>query len=324
MNLFEKVKIGTMEAPNHFVRSATYEGKATEDGYPTEGTRKIYEALAKSGVGTIITSYSYITDYEQPQKYQLGIYSDAMIPAYKELTDAVHKYGSRIVMQIVHGSSWGQGYPESAKILGPSAVKHPDSGLVSKEMTKEEIKDVIQYFAEAAKRVKAAGFDGVQIHCAHSYLLAHFISPLFNQRTDEYGGSVENRIRIVRQVYHAVRNAVGMDYPIWIKMNSTDELPGGLTVDEFLEMAEALSEDGIDCIEVSGDKWPTHKQEERAYYREGAMKLSDLVDTPIILTGGLRELSDLKAVYENSRVTLFGFARPFMKNPDFLRTLKEQ
>lgn len=158
MNLFEKTKIGQLNVANHFIRSATFEGKATKEGYPTEKTKEIYENLAKGNVGTIITSYTYITDYEQPEKFQLGIYDDQMIDAYKNLTDTIHQYDSKIIMQIVHGSSWGQGYPDTAKILGPSVEIHPDSKLVSKEMTKEEIKNVVQAFANAAKRVKKAGF----------------------------------------------------------------------------------------------------------------------------------------------------------------------
>ncbi len=104
-------------------------------------------------------------------------------------------------------------------------------------------------------------------------------------------------------------------------MNPTDEVSGGLVVEDFLEMAKLLADDGIDCIEVSGDKWSTHKTDERAYYKEGAMRLAKLVHTPVILTGGLRELSDLEPIYKNSNVTLFGFARPFIKNPEFLKTL---
>ncbi len=174
----------------------------------------MYKALAEGHVGTIITSYTYITDYEQPEKNQLGIYCDDMIPAYKELTDEIHKTDSKIIMQIVHGSSWGQGYPEKARILGPSAVTFERSGLTPKEMTKEEIQQVVQLFANAASRVKKAGFDGVQIHVAHSYLSAQFISPIYNHRADEYGGSTKNRFRIVKEVYEAVRSAVGADYPV--------------------------------------------------------------------------------------------------------------
>lgn len=324
MNLFKETTIGNLEVSNHFIRSATYEGKATEDGYPTQQTINIYQKLAEGNVGTIITSYSYITDYEQPQKYQLVIYSDDMIPAYKNLTDQIHQYNSKIIMQIVHGSSWGQGYPETAKILGPSTMEHPDSHLVSKEMTKDEIQEVVQLFAKAALRVKKAGFDGVQIHCAHNYLLAHFISPLFNHRIDEYGGSVENRFRIVKEVYLAIREAVGKDYPVWIKMNSSDELPGGLTVEDFLYMASELAKLGISAIEVSGDRWKTHSLKERAYYKDAAIKLSKIIDTPIILTGGLRKMSDLKDVMLHSRINLFGFARPFMRDPYFIESLKKE
>ena len=136
-----------------------------------------------------------------------------MIPDYQKVVDAVHALGSKIFMQIVHGSSHSQGYPDSARILGPSALVHPTSGLTPQEMTKDDIRAVVQLFADAAVRVKKAGFDGVQIHCAHGYLLSHFISPIFNRRTDEYGGSVENRLRIVLEVYHAIRKAVGPDYP---------------------------------------------------------------------------------------------------------------
>lgn len=323
MNLFEKTKIGQLDVVNHFIRSATFEGKATKEGYPTEKTKEIYENLAKGNVGTIITSYTYITDYEQPEKFQLGIYDDQMIEAYKNLTNTIHQYDSKIIMQIVHGSSWGQGYPETAKILGPSIKTHPDSKLISKEMTKEEIKNVVQAFANAAMRVKKAGFDGVQIHCAHSYLLAQFISPLFNHRDDEYGGSVENRFRIVEEVYTAIRKKVGKDYPIWIKINSSDELDNGLTVDDFIYMSKKLSKLGIDAIEVSGDRWKSHSLKERAYYKEPAIALSKEITTPIILTGGLREMKDLENIMTQSNINLFGFARPFLKNNNFLKTLKQ-
>lgn len=321
MDLSKETKIGKMEVRNHFLRSATFEGAATEAGFPTEAISATYRKLANGGVGTIITSFAYISAYEQPQKNQLAIYSDDQITSYQKLTSDVHDYGAKIVMQIVHGSSLSQGYPERARILGPSSMKHPASGLTSQEMTEKDIQNVIRHFANAALRVKASGFDGVQIHCAHGYLLAQFLSPLFNHRTDKYGGPIQNRIRIVEEVYQAIRTAVGEDYPVWIKMNTSDEQPNGLTVEEFLEMAMILSNAGIDAIEVSGEHWHRHKLTERAYYKEAAMQLSKSVDTPIILTGGLRELSDLTPIYENSKVDLFGFARPFMKNPNFIKTL---
>ncbi|MCR6546403.1 NADH:flavin oxidoreductase [Dehalobacterium formicoaceticum] len=321
MNLFDKTQIGSLDVKNHFLRSATYEGKATKEGFPTEATKSIYRNLALCGVGTIITSYTYITEYEQPDKHQLGIYNDSFVEAYRDLTDTVHTYDTQIVMQIVHGSSLSQGYPERAKILGPSAIVHPASGITPQEMTKDEIQDVVRSFADAAGRVKAAGFDGVQLHCAHGYLLAQFISPLFNQRTDEYGGSVQNRLRILLEVYEAVRKNVGKDYPVWVKMNSSDEVPNGLEIEDFLKISVQLAQAGIDAIEVSGDQWSKHKANERLYYKEAAIKLSEAVDIPVILTGGIRTIADMKQVYQNSKVNLFGFARPFLKNPAFIQSL---
>lgn len=324
MTLFEETQIGNLNVKNHFVRSATYEGKATDDGRPTDDIKNQYVELAKGDVGTIITSYAYITSYEQPTRNQLGIYDDSLIPDYVKIVDEVHAYGSKIIMQIVHGSSIGQAYIETAKVLGPSPVTHPTSHITPQEMTQEDIRNVVHYFALAAKRAKLAGFDGVQIHCAHGYLLSQFISPLFNHRHDQYGGNIENRSRIVLEVYQAIREEVGEDYPIWIKINSSDEQEGGLTVEEFITIATKLSEDGIDAIEVSGNQLKIHKSQERAYYKDAAIRLSHVISTPIILTGGLRELKDILPIYESSHVQFFGFSRPFMKDTSFIKKLQSQ
>lgn len=322
LDLFKSTKIGDIDTRNHFVRSATAEGRATEHGLPTEDIKALYMALAKSDVGTIITSYSYIADYEQPAKNQLGIYSDESIPYYKDITDAVHALNGKIVMQIVHGSSISQAYPRSAKILGPSAVVHPSSGLIPKEMDLEDMKKVKGLFANAARRAKEAGFDGVQIHCAHGYLLAQFLSPILNKRKDDYGGSWRNRIRFAEEVYQAVRQAVGNDFPVWIKINSSDEMEGGLSVEDFLKMATHLAQQGIDAFEVSGEQWSLHRNNERAYYKDAAVQLAERVDVPVILTGGLREKADIENIAGNSKVQFFGFARPFLRNINFLETLR--
>lgn len=320
-DLFGKGRLGGIEVRNHFVRSATFERRATEDGYPTKTIEGIYLALADGGVGTIITSYTFIAGYEQPRQHQLGIYDDALVPAYRDLVQKVHERGSKIVMQIAHGSSLSQGYPETARVLGPSAVENPESGIVPQEMSEDDIAAVTGLFTAAARRVKEAGFDGVQLHCGHGYLLSQFTSPLFNKRTDGYGGDAPNRYRFVGEVYQAVRDAVGRDFPVWIKMNSSDEQEGGLTVDDFLVGARGLASAGIDCIEVSGNRWASHARDERAYYADAAVRLSEEVDTPIILTGGLRTMDDLKAVCERSRIRYFGFARPLMSDPEFLKSL---
>ena len=322
MNLFDTAYIGNLKVRNHFLRSATYEGRADDDGSPNDEILRIYRELAEGGIGTIITSYTYIADYEKPADNQLGIYSDELTAKYKPLTEAVHSGGSRIIMQLVHGSSFRQADPDNARIMGPSAIEHPDSGLTPKEMTISDIKDMAELFAKAAARAKDAGFDGVQIHAAHGYQLSQWITPIFNRRTDEYGGSALNRFRIISDVYYAVREAVGVDFPVWIKINSSDEVPGGITVEDFLEMGREAARIGIDAIEVSGNRWRYHPETDRAYYREAAVRLAELIDKPVILTGGLRDLSQLEEISSSSKVNLFGFARPLITDPGFINRLK--
>lgn len=295
------------------------EGMATSDGRPTKAIAKLYTNLADHHVGTIITSYTYITDYEQPNKNQLGIYSDALIPDYQKVTEQVHQHGGKIVMQIVHGSSLSQGYPKKARILGPSAIPNPDSGLVPQEMTMEDIHQVTMLFADAAQRVKKAGFDGVEIHAAHGYLLLQFISPLFNHRRDAYGGSLENRFRFLDEVYQSIRQRVGADYPVWIKLISSDEEPGGLSNDDFIWMGKQLVQQGMNAIEVNGNKWQMHPFKEHAYYFDVASRLQKEVKTDIILTGGLRNREDIEKATK-AGISYFGFARPFIQNIDFLKT----
>ena len=206
--------------------------------------------------------------------------------------------------------------------MGPSAIEHPDSGLAPKEMTISDIKDMAELFAKAAVRARAAGFDGVQIHAAHGYQLSQWITPIFNRRTDEYGGSALNRFRIISDVYYAIREAVGAEFPVWIKIKSSDEVPGGITMEDFLEMGREAARIGIDAIEVSGNRWKFHPETDRAYYREAAVRLAELIDKPVILTGGLRELAQLEEISETSKVNLFGFSRPLITDPGFINTLK--
>ena len=322
MNLFDNTRIGNLSVKNHFIRSATYEGKADDDGAPNEQIVDIYRELAEGGIGTIITSYTYIADYEKPAVNQLGIYSDKLIDKYIPVVEAAHSSGSRIIMQLVHGSSFKQADPANAVILGPSAVRHQESGLTPREMSISDIADMAELFAKAAVRAKAAGFDGVQIHAAHGYQLSQWITPIFNKRTDKYGGSALNRFRIVSDVYYAIRSSVGEDFPVWLKINSSDEVPGGITMEDFLEMGREAARIGIDAIEVSGNRWRFHPETDRAYYREAAVRLADMIDIPVILTGGLRELEQMEEISKTSRVNLFGFARPLITDPRFIYSLK--
>ncbi len=320
MNLFEETMIGGIKSRNHFIRSATGEGRATEEGFPTDQIKNVYVTLAKNEVGIIVTSLTSVASYEQASRNQLAIDRDELIPTYKEVTDAVHAEGGKIVMQLFHGSSTSQAFPHTAKILGPSAVRNPYSGLVPKEMSEEDMKEVAKLFAKAALRAKKAGFDGVQIHGAHSCLLSQFLSPVYNRRTDQYGGNRENRYRFVGQVYQAVRNAVGEDYPIWIKLDSTDGYEDGLSVEDFVWTSKQLSDAGMNAIEVSGMVQPRFYR--GAYYREAAENAAKQIDADVILTGGIRSLEDMNEICNESKVRFFGMSRPFLSYPNYLKGMK--
>ena len=212
--LFEPSEINGMKLANRFVRSATWEGMAADDGACTPKLTDLMVGLARGGVGLIISSHAYVSPEGQAGPWQLGIYDDRLIPGLGDMTTAVHKNGGKIVMQLAHA-----GYFAGAKLTGqtpmaPSSVEGFAKGPRN-EMTVNDIQAVVKAYGAAAKRAQIAGFDGVQIHSAHGYLLSQFLSPAFNQRQDEYGGDIGNRARALLEVFREVRQAVGEDYPDW-------------------------------------------------------------------------------------------------------------
>jgi 2,4-dienoyl-CoA reductase-like NADH-dependent reductase (Old Yellow Enzyme family) len=188
-SLFEKVGLGTITVPNRFVRSATWEGMAGDDGSVTDGIIDMYTALAEGGVGLIITGHAYVSKEGQAVPWQLGIYDDGLLKGLSRLADVVHARDGRIVVQLSHAGCRGAASITGMEPIGPS-VMIGDQGQVCREMEADDLSRVARDFASAAARAEAAGFDGVQIHGAHSYLISEFLSPCHNKRSDEYGGTV--------------------------------------------------------------------------------------------------------------------------------------
>lgn len=332
--LFEQTSILNMNLKNRFFRGALWEMLADEKGHMTPELFNVYEELAKGGVGTILTGYAYVTENEQPNPNMMGIYDDSFIEEYKQLTDMVHAHGSNIIMQIVYGGSQTSLNPPSPVIWGPSAVKNEFSAITPKEMTQDDLNQLVQAFADAALRVKKAGFDGVEFHGAHGYLLSQFLSPYFNRRTDSYGGSIKNRARIIFEVYAAVRKTVGEDFPILIKLNSADYAEEGLTTDESLFVARELARLGINAIEVSGgnESFPSVinnnlgparrkvalSKDNESYFKDYATELASSVDIPVILIGGNRHLDVMENLLNNHQISYFSLARPLTAEPDLI------
>jgi 2,4-dienoyl-CoA reductase-like NADH-dependent reductase (Old Yellow Enzyme family) len=329
--LFEPGEINGMKLKNRFVRSATWEGMAADDGSCTPKLISLMANLARGGVGLIISSHSYVQKVGQASYRQIGIHEDQMIAGLKKMTAAVHDQRGKIVCQLAHG-----GFLANAKLSGqtpiaPSSVEGIDKGL-RKEMTPEDINGVIKAFAAAAGRAKSAGFDGIQIHGAHGYLLSEFVSPMFNLRTDEYGGSIENRTRLPLEVFKAIRTAVGNDYPVLIKLNSKEFVDNGLTPEEFVQVGKMLAEAGIDAIEVSGglaispkirpSQLGINKEEKEAYFQQEARALKRQTDIPIILVGGNRSFHVAERILEEGVADYISMARPLIREPHLINRWK--
>ncbi len=297
-SLFDNFTIGNLSLANRFVRSATWEGMCDDHGQPRETLPQLYSALAEGGVGLIISGYAYVRSDGKQLPGKMGIDRDDLITPLARLTRAVHDAGGHIFCQLVHA-----GGQTSAKTIGrtplaPSAIKAENYPEQAEELTLKEIKSLINSFGDAARRARQAGFDGIQIHGAHGYLINQFLSPLTNRRQDDYGGSLENRMRFLEEVYEKVRSCVGPDYPVTIKLTGSDNQEGGFTLDESVIVAQRLAATGMDAIEVSsgtvasGALGPVRQgidsEVKEAYNIDKAERIKQAVDIPVIVVGGLR------------------------------------
>jgi 2,4-dienoyl-CoA reductase-like NADH-dependent reductase (Old Yellow Enzyme family) len=332
--LFEETRLNGMTLKNRFVRSATWEGMATEDGFATRKLIDLMEELAGGEIGLIISGHAYVEPRGQASPNQLGAYDDAQIPGLTEMAKAVHQKGGKIVLQIAHAGCHALLKKTGRTPVSPSVMKDKDGNAFSREMTKEDVQNIVSAMGRAAKRAMNAGFDGVQIHAAHGYLLSQFLSPFYNHRTDEYGGSVENRARAVFETAAAVRSAVGKEIPILIKMNSEDFIEGGMTVDDMLETAALLEKSAIDAVELSGGiQYSKPKQspvrtvridtpEKEVFYRRAAERFSASVNLPLILVGGIRSFSVAQQLVEEKTADYIAMSRPLIREPDLVAKWK--
>lgn len=252
--LFEPIRMRKLEIPGRLVKSATTETRCTEDGFVTEDLIRYYDQIAAGGTPLLITGNAYFDLFSKAAPRQLAADSDDKIPGLRRLSDAVHRHGSRIFLQIYHVGR--QALPRLAgrkEAISASPVFEPALGVRPREITPEEMRAVVDGLAKAAGRGKRAGFDGIQIHAAHGYLLSAFLTPHTNRRTDAYGGPLENRMRLLIEVYRAVREEVGPDFPVILKINGSDELflRKGLGPEETVAVAKRMEEEGIDAVEVS-------------------------------------------------------------------------
>jgi 2,4-dienoyl-CoA reductase-like NADH-dependent reductase (Old Yellow Enzyme family) len=333
--LFESTSIESLQLKNRSVRSATWSGVAGRKGAITDSAVEFYSNLADGGVGLIITGAQYVVPNGIGMPYQKGNYSDDLLPGLIRLAEAIHFRGGKVVAQIVHAGVRANPelFFEEGEIWGPSAILDPLTGRIPKEMTVQEISQLIEAYAAAASRAKKAGFDGVQLHAAHGYGINQFLSSASNDRSDGYGGSIGRRYRFLGEVLEAVRGSVGTDYPVLIKLSGHDYCEGGLVPEESLYVARRLEEDGIDCIEVSaGSRASTegmipfrlnvHREEDEAYLAQLAGRFAEAVDIPIITVGGIRSPGVISGILSRGLADYVALSRPLIREPHLINRWK--
>jgi 2,4-dienoyl-CoA reductase-like NADH-dependent reductase (Old Yellow Enzyme family) len=333
VDLFSPVRIGVLELKNRLVRSATAEHLATEPiGRATPALASLYGELARGGVGLIITGHAYISPEGKAHTEMLSAHCDQMIPGLRTLTSTVHAEGGRIALQISHAGRQS-GDPNVARTLAPSAVPTP-SGSTPQEMTPGEIVEAIYAYGQAARRAQSAGFDAVQVHAAHGFLIGEFLSPHTNRRRDAWGGDFERRLRFLASVCEAVRGEVGPKFPVLVKLGMMDNLelvPDGLTPDDGARIVSHLADFGLDAVEVSGGyaggaafngRVGVGSSVPEAYFRPLARRAKAATQLPVMLVGGLRSRAVMDDVLASGDADVISLCRPLIREPDLPNRLE--
>jgi 2,4-dienoyl-CoA reductase-like NADH-dependent reductase (Old Yellow Enzyme family) len=256
------LQIGNLTVPGRLYKSATSETRATDEGYVTDELLEFYEPMVRAGTPLIVTGNLFVSLQAKSAGRQAGIDSDDKKSGLREWVQLAHRGGSLLVAQLNHGGrQMVQSSDPGKATVSASSVREPLYGTKPRPLRTDEIPALVDTFAAAAARAQDVGFDGVQIHAAHGYLLGQFLTPHTNRRNDEYGGSLDNRLRLLREVFRAIRARVGDDFPILLKMNGTDMLPlrKGATTAELVRVAEIMADEGIDAVEISRghyESWP--------------------------------------------------------------------
>ncbi len=332
-------KIGNVVIKNRLVRSATFEQMATDKGEVTDELVELYKRLASGGIGLIITSHTAVHPEGYSNPKQMRLVDDTYIQGLKRISGTIHEQGSgcKVFLQITHAGRQ-QIRPELSHLaVAPSAVFDVLFQRTPRKLTIEEIDRIIDCFADGIRRAREAGFDGVQLHAGHGWLLSSFLSPHTNRRNDAFGGSTLNRTRVFSEIYRRSRRKVGEDFPILVKMNTDDYVPGGMDLPEAARVAAILSDIGFAAIETSGGMWEALIRDEKdlgwkplpipearvrikpgkteAYFWANAREMKKSVKAPIILVGGIRSLETVEAILAEGNIDFCSMSRPLIREP---------
>jgi 2,4-dienoyl-CoA reductase-like NADH-dependent reductase (Old Yellow Enzyme family) len=324
--LLDAITIRHLELKNRIVLPPMATSKSRDDGAVTSLLVDHYLGRARAGVGLIIVEHAYVLPAGKASRKQLGIHQDALLPGLKELAQAVHQAGSKVGIQINHAGSRTSAELIGAQPLAPSDVLVPGDEEVPRSASADELEEISSAFASAARRAVQAGFDFVEVHGAHGFLLSEFLSPYTNRRSDAYGGSFENRCRFPLEVVSKVRQAIGQDFILFYRLGADDLIPGGLTIRKSARFASLLAAAGVDCIDVSGGlcgSRPEHLQSIQGYFVPLAEAIKREVDIPVIVAGGITEPEFADKFIRARKVDLVAIGRAQLKDPDWAARARE-
>lgn len=312
--IFEEVSLGKLTIKNRLIRSATFEHGGA-NGVITPFLREVHEELAQGGIGLIITGMMAVGPNSSLIPDMVRVDFEDFVPKYTEISKIIHQYDCKVIVQLSHCGIAVKMMPDGQLPLGPS-----DLNGHANAMTKAEIKTVVSDFGRAAYKCKTAGADGVQIHGAHGYLISQFLSPYYNKRNDEYGGSIENRARLLFEIFDEILAQVGNEYPVLIKINYSDLVENGLTGDECLWVCKELDKRGIDAIEVSsglalGRESSPAQAGSEGYFSDGALRLAETIHAPVISIGGYRTPEKIEKFLNEGNLAAISLCRPLVREP---------
>jgi NADPH2 dehydrogenase len=324
--LLKPLNVRSMTLANRLVMPPMATAKAGPDGKVSQALLDYYAEKSRGGyISLIIIEHSFITPEGRASENQLSVSDDTVIIGLRKLADVIQQNGSRAAMQINHAGSAALKEVTGTTPLAPSSVANPRRGDMPREMSRKEIIDTVNAFTDAARRVKESGFDAVEIHSAHGYLLNQFLSPLTNKRTDEYGGAIANRIHIHLQVIEAIRSAVGPDFPVQVRLGASDYTEGGTTIEDSKFAAQAFEKAGVDIIHISGGfvGYTPPGLTGQGYFAPLSEAIKSVVDIPVILTGGITEIAAAEKLLAGKKADLIGVGRAILQDSNWAKRAVE-
>ena len=318
---------------NRFFKSAMSEGMGTKNFQPKRNIATLYKRWAEGGTGLIITGNIMVDPKGTAEPGNIVFNKNSNMEILKDWAKQGQQHGAKVMVQLNHP---GKQAPKTIakETVAPSAVPL-GNGLnklfsTPRALTTSEVEELVQKFVTSAKVAKEAGFSGVQIHAAHGYLISQFLSPHDNRRTDKYGGSLENRMRFLKEIYLGMREKLGKDFPIGIKINSTDFKEDGLTEEDSLKTIVELANLGLDFVEISGGTYErpammgaTSKSTNQVFFAEYSKKLKQKIDIPVIVTGGIRSINAMNTLLNDNTTDFIGIARPLTIDPNIPNKIKQ-